>query len=132
MPILILLAALLAGVYASAQPPKRPPPAVVEPEEEDEASKPVVYTLNPLQAEDELRIGNFYAKKGSHKAAAKRFEEATRWNPSSSEAYLRLAETREKMSDWKSAKIAFQKYLDLEPAGGKSDAIRKKIEQVKK
>ncbi len=123
---------MLAGVYASAQPPKRPPPAVVEPEEEDESSKPVVYTLNPLQAENEIRIGNFYAKKGSHKAAAKRFEEATRWNPSSSEAFLRLAETREKLSDWKSAKAAYQKYLDLEPAGGRSESIRKKLAQAKK
>lgn len=100
---------------------------MVEPEEEDEAEKPVVYTLNPLQAENELRIGNYYAKKGSNKAAAKRFEEATRWNPSFSEAFLRLGETREKMSDWKAAKAAYEKYLQLEPSGGKAEAIRKKL-----
>jgi tetratricopeptide (TPR) repeat protein len=126
--LILTFAALSVGVCAVAQPPKRPPqPAVVEPEEEDEAAKPVVYTLNPLQADNELRIGNFYAKKGSNKAAAKRFEEATRWNPSLSEAFLRLGETREKMSDWKAAKEAYEKYLALEPAGGKSEAIRRKL-----
>ncbi len=126
-----LLFATLAATPLAAQPPKRPPPAVVEPEEEDEASKPVVYTLNPLQAENELRIGNFYAKKGSHKAAAKRFEEATRWNPSFAEAFLRLGEAREKLSDWKAAKAAYEKYIQLEPNGGKSESIRKKLSSKK-
>jgi tetratricopeptide (TPR) repeat protein len=129
---IILLALRFTEVQASAQPPKRPPQPPVEaaePEEEDESAKPIVYTLNPLQAENELRIGNFYAKKGSHKAAAKRFEEATRWNPSLGEAFLRLAETREKLSDWKSAQAAYKKYLEIEPSGGKADTVRKKLTQ---
>ncbi len=62
-----------------------------------------------------------------NKAAAKRFEEATRWNPSFSEAFLRLGETREKIADWKAAKAAYERYLQLEPNGGKAEAIRRKL-----
>jgi tetratricopeptide (TPR) repeat protein len=121
---------MLSGVLAQAQPPKRPqPPPVIEPEEEDESLKPKEYTLNPLQAEDEIRIGNFYAKKGSNKAAARRYEEATRWNPASAEAFLKLGEMREKLSDWKSAKAAYEKYLLLEPAGSKAETLRRKLAQ---
>ena len=63
---LILLALLTVAQHAAGQPPKRPTPVVIEPDEEDESSKPKEYTLNPLQAETEINIGNFYAKKGSY------------------------------------------------------------------
>lgn len=128
----LILLAFLTGAYAAAQPQKRPIPVVVEPDEEDESSKPKEYTLNPLQAESEINIGNFYAKKGSYKAAAKRYQEATQWNPASGEAFLKLGEMREKLSDWKSASAAYSKYLELEPAGGRAESIRKKLQKKKK
>jgi tetratricopeptide (TPR) repeat protein len=126
-----LLAFLLVFVTALvAQPPRRPPqpPVVEEPQEEDESAKPKEYTLNPLQAEKELRIGNYYAKKNSFKAAAARYQEATLWNPASSEAFLKLAEARERLSDWKAAKLAYEKYLELEPDSKSAPAIKKKLE----
>ncbi len=133
MARVLVLFASIALSFAVAQPPKRPPPPVVEePPEEDESAKPKEYTLNPLQAEKELRIGAYYAKKGSYKAAAARFQEATMWNPSSAEAFFRLAETREHLADWKSAKAAYQKYLELEPDSKSAPAIRKKLETRKK
>ena len=54
------------------QEPQQPAP--VEPPEEDENLKTKEYSFNPLQAQKELNIGNFYFKKGSYKAAAGRFE----------------------------------------------------------
>src|ERR1700730_6854898 len=63
-----------------------------EPPEEDDAAKPKEYAFNPLQAEHELRVGEFYMKKGSYAAAVARFTEATKWNPTLAEAYLRLGE----------------------------------------
>ncbi len=133
MARILLLFASAALSFAIAQPPKRPPPPVVEePQEEDESSKPKEYTLNPLQAEKEVRIGNYYAKKGAFKAAAARYREATMWNPSSSEAFLKLAEARERLADWKAAKAAYEKYLELEPDSKSAASIRKKIESHKK
>jgi tetratricopeptide (TPR) repeat protein len=128
----LLLFASIALSFAVAQPPRRPqPPVVEEPPEEDESSKPKEYTLNPLQAEKEVRIGNYYAKKGSMKAAAARFQEATLWNPTFSEAFLKLGEAREKLADWKSAKVAYQKYLELEPESKLAASLRKKIQSKK-
>src|SRR5882757_921552 len=48
-----------------------------EPPEEDDSSKPTEYAFNPLQAEKELQVGEFYMKKGTYAAAVKRFTEAT-------------------------------------------------------
>jgi tetratricopeptide (TPR) repeat protein len=109
-----------------AQEQKAPPEQ--EPPEEDEILRPKEYTFNPLQADSEIRVGNFYWKKGSYKAAARRFEEATRWDPSRAEAFLRWAESLEKLKDKDGAKRAYAKYLELAPDAKNADQIRKKIQ----
>src|ERR1035438_9533621 len=86
-----------------------------EPPEEDDSAKPKEYAFNPLQAEKELQVGEFYMKKGTYAAAVKRFTEATRWNPTLAEAYLKLGEASEKFKDHKAAKEAYAKYLELAP-----------------
>jgi tetratricopeptide (TPR) repeat protein len=117
---------LLSGILAFGQqtaPPQKP----VEPPEEDESSKPREYGFNPLQAASDVKVGLYYFKKGSFKAAAKRFDEATKWNPSLAEAFLYLGETREKMKDKAGAKEAYAKYLDLAPDAKNAAAIKKKV-----
>jgi tetratricopeptide (TPR) repeat protein len=109
---------------------QQPPPATAtqEPPEEDAtlvATKE--YTFNPLQAEKEVRTGNYYAKKGNHKAASVRYREATKWNPGMAEAWLRLGESLEKRKDSKGAKEAFAKYLELAPDAKNAALIKKKL-----
>ena len=107
---------------ALSQVPQQLPP------EEDETLKPQKeYAFNPLQAKEELRIGNYYYKKGSMRAAALRFEEATKWDPTSAESFLRLGESRERMGDKKAARIAYTKYVELAPGAKDVAAIRKKL-----
>jgi outer membrane protein assembly factor BamD (BamD/ComL family) len=99
------------------------------PEEDEALSKPE-YAFNPLQARKELRVGNFYFKKGSWKAAANRFREATRWNPKFAEAYFRLGEAHEKLNDPKAAREAFSKYLELDPDGKYADEAKKRLKKL--
>jgi tetratricopeptide (TPR) repeat protein len=116
------------------QPPqdKQPPPAKPavqeeEPPEEDASLKPKEYSFNPLQASKEVRIGEYYFKKKSYRAAANRFREATHWNPSFPDAFLRLAETEEKLKDQKAAREAYAKYLELNPTAKDAESIKKKL-----
>jgi Tfp pilus assembly protein PilF len=97
------------------------------PEEDVSVDQQKEYTLNPLQSAKELKVGVFYMKKGSYKAAARRFEEAAKWDPNSAEAYLRLGEAQARIGDDKAARDAWKKYLELEPEGKQAPAIRKKM-----
>lgn len=97
------------------------------PPEEDESLKPKEYAFNPLEAEHDVKVGLFYFKKGDYKAAMNRFREATLWNPTLAEAFLRLGESEEKLNDKKGAKEAYAKYLELAPDAKDADAIKKKI-----
>jgi tetratricopeptide (TPR) repeat protein len=126
----LLLASLFLVIQATAFTPQQP--EIQEPPEEDLSNaEKVEYTFNPLQAEKELKIGNFYFKKGSYRAAARRFEEAGKWNPSSGEAFLRLGDARARMGSAKAANEAYLKYLELEPESKRADEIRRKLKSLK-
>ena len=126
-------AVLACGLLAQQKPPA-PDPARPEqaPAEEDEALKPKDYTFNPIQADRELRIGNYYFRKGSYRAAVQRFREATQWNSQSAEAFLRLGEAEEKQKDNKAAREAYQKYLELAPEAKNRAEIQKKVAHLAK
>src|SRR3954462_300157 len=88
-----------------------PPKQTAIPPEEDKSLATHEYGFNPVQAKKEIGVGNQYFKKGSYRAAAGRFEEATKWNSGDGEAWLRLAEAQEKLRDKQVAKAAYTKYL---------------------
>ena len=110
----------------SAQKPAAPPP---EPPEEDESLAPKVYALNPVQAKKEIVAGDYYFKKPNLSAAAKRYLEATRWDPGSAEAFLKLGETRERLREYGPAREAYLKYIELGEDAKEKDTIRKKMAQ---
>jgi len=106
----------------------RPPaPDEQEPPEEDPSLKPREYALNPLESERNVTAGNFYFKKGNYRAAAKRYREATLWNPSAAEAFLKLGESDEKIHDFPAAREAYSKYVELMPDAKNATDIKKKI-----
>jgi tetratricopeptide (TPR) repeat protein len=126
--ILALFVALARGA-ALSQPPKAAPPAAQpgEPPEEDAGLIPKEYAFNPLQATKEIKIGNFYFKKGNFRAAALRFEEATKWNPGDAEAWSRLGDAREKLKDKKGAREARQKSVELAADPKLTEETKKKL-----
>jgi outer membrane protein assembly factor BamD (BamD/ComL family) len=112
-------------------PKARKPPAQEElPPEEDAAVKPKEYTFNPLQAENEMKAGEFYFKKSNYAAAANRFKEATLWNPTLAEAFLRLGEADEKRHDKEGAKHAYSKFLEVAPDSKHAPEVKKKLAKL--
>jgi tetratricopeptide (TPR) repeat protein len=110
---------------ASTQPQTAVPP------EEDKSLAVQEYGFNPVQARKEITTGNYYFKKGSFRAAAGRFLEATKWNSGEPEAWLRLGEAEERLKDKKAAHEAYAKYLELASTAKNADEIRKKLDKLK-
>jgi tetratricopeptide (TPR) repeat protein len=138
--VALLLAGAVAGlgqILADDLKNQRPASNTVTkeevPKEEDESLAPVNkdYAFNPIQAEKEVTVGNYYLKKGSYRAAANRFREATKWNQGYGEAWLRLGEAAEKQKDLKTAKEAFAKYLEISPDAKDAAEVRKKLARLK-
>jgi len=133
--ILTLLFAV--AIFAQKTPAKKEaPPAAPQqeqaPPEEDTSLIPKEYSFNPLQAASELKIGNYYFKKGNYRAAAQRFAEATKWDGGLAEAHLRLGEAREKLHDNKAAAEAYAKYLEIAPDAKDATDVKKRLAKIKK
>ncbi len=101
------------------------------PPADDKAKAPAEeYAFNPVKSKKAVEIGEFYFKKGDFRAAAGRFQEATKWNDSNGQAWLRLGDAEEKMNDAKSARAAWTKYLQLAPQAKNAAEVKKKLEKL--
>lgn len=145
----VLAAGMRLGAQEPPKPPDPPPASKDQPElkrrgqqsakptndlappEEDKSTATEEYSFNPLQAKKDILVGNQYFKKGSFRAAAFRFSEATKWNDADSEAWLRLGEAEEKLKDHKAAREAYEKYLELAPEAKNVAEIQKKVAKLK-
>jgi tetratricopeptide (TPR) repeat protein len=101
------------------------------PPDEDVREAPKQYSFNPLQSKKEVRVGNFYLKKGDFKAAAGRFREATKWNGGNAEAWMRLGEAEERTENAKGARDAYRKFLELQPDGKNAEEVKKRLQKLK-
>lgn len=101
--------------------------------DEDEDLLPQTeYVFNPIQARKDVKIGDFYARKGSHRAAVARYLEATKWHPQYAEAYLKLARSREQLSQPAEALDAYRSFLGLEEKGKKAAQARRRVAALEK
>jgi len=115
------------------QPQKAPKAGGKEelPPEEDLALGNIEYSFNPLQAEKDLKVGNYYFKQGKYRAAEGRFRSATKWNEGFADAWLRLGEAEEKLKDGRAAREAYAKYLELAADAKNAREIQKRLEKLK-
>ena len=77
-----------------------------------------------------VTAGNFYYKKGNYRAAMRRYEEATKWDPTSGDALLKLAAADEKLHDFPGAREAYNKFLALDPDVKAAAEVRKKLAKL--
>jgi len=85
---------------------------------------------DPLRAEKDLEVGQYYMKKGDLDAAIDRFQDATEARPGYAIPFRYLGEAQEKKGLKKQAIQSYQRYLDLYPHAEDGDKVRKKIEKL--
>src|ERR1700687_201977 len=146
--IRILAAAfvLYAASQARAQDPQpepssKPatPPADMKPtstgtQKKDSATQnaPDQPAWDPLRAEKDLEVGQYYMRKGDVDAAIDRFQDATIAKPGYAIPFRFLGEAQEKKGFKKPAIKSYQRYLDLVPHADDAEKVKKKIEKLYK
>jgi tetratricopeptide (TPR) repeat protein len=135
----VLLAVVSPGRWKQSAPAQNqdksaPPPTVNQGNsdtddlpEEDESLKPKVYPFNPLEADRNIKVGNYYMHKGSFRGAVDRYQAATKYNPTSAEAFFKLGEAEEKLKHADKAKAAFQRVLQIAPDSKLAHDAKKKL-----
>ncbi|MGB2897772.1 MAG: hypothetical protein WBB89_00810 [Candidatus Acidiferrum sp.] len=119
---------------AASPAPEKPTgkPGKNDKKNKDTAAKsaPNQPTWDPLRAEKDLEVGQYYMRKGDVDAAIDRFEDATLAKPGYAIPFRYLAEAQEKKGLKKQAIKSYQRYLDLYPHAEDGDKVRKKIEKL--
>jgi tetratricopeptide (TPR) repeat protein len=89
-------------------------------------------TWDPLRAEKDMQVGEYYMHKGDIDAAIDRFEDATTAKPGYALPFRYLGEAQEKKGLKKQAIKSYTRYLDLYPKAEDKDKIQKKIDKLYK
>ena len=97
--------------------------------EDDESVKPETFPLNPLESERNIKVGNYYWHKRNYRAALQRYERATKYNPSSAEAFFKVGEAEEKLKNKDAAKAAFQRVIQVAPDSKTALEAKKKLSE---
>jgi tetratricopeptide (TPR) repeat protein len=146
IPILAALFLPFAASLAHAQDPPQEssskpasPPSDMKPKSPAKQKKDTATqnasdqpAWDPLRAEKDLEVGQYYMKKGDLDAAIDRFQDATVAKPGYAIPFRYLAEAQEKKGLKKQAIKSYQRYLDLYPHAEDGDKVRKKIDKLYK
>ncbi len=146
IPAVAALFLLLAAGQAHAEDPQQEssskpadaptatPPKSTAKQTKDTATRsaPDQPAWDPLRAEKDLEVGQYYMKKGDWDAAIDRFQDATVAKPGYAIPFRYLAEAQEKKGLRKQAIKSYQRYLDLYPHAEDGDKVRKKIAKLYK
>jgi len=115
--------------------PQRPPALIrdtdkAEGKEEPEAVKEKEY--NPVLAEQNIKIGDYYLKKKNFDAAIERYLEALQYKPDSIEAYDALGKTYEKKGDIAKAMTVYRDFIRKNPDSPKKAEFQSKLSRLEK
>jgi tetratricopeptide (TPR) repeat protein len=140
-----LFALLMLGAPArngAQDPPPNPPDNPPAPKDKPKPAKPNTDTAtqnapnqptwDPLRAEKDMQVGEYYMHKGDIDAAIDRFEDAALAKPGYALPYRYLGEAQEKKGMKKKAIQSYKRYLDLYPKAEDKDKIQKKIDKLYK
>ena len=86
---------------------------------------------DPLRAEKDLEVGQYYMRKGDVDAAIDRFQDATTAKPGYAIPFRYLGEAQEKKGLRREAIKSYLRDLDLYPHAEDGDKIRKKIDKLR-
>ena len=117
-----------------AEAPSPAPPKSRAKQKKDTATQnaPDQPAWDPLRAEKDLEVGQYYMKKGDLDAAIDRFQDATVAKPGYAIPFRYLAEAQGKKGLKKQAIKSYQRYLDLYPHAEDAEKVRKRIDKLYK
>ena len=119
---------------SSSKPADAPAPKKPDKKHKSDAATqnaPDQPSWDPLRAEKDIEVGQYYMRKGDVDAAIDRFQDATTAKPGYAIPFRYLGDAQEKKGLRKEAIKSYSRYLDLYPHAEDGDKIRKKIDKLR-
>jgi tetratricopeptide (TPR) repeat protein len=133
--IWILFSGPMFNLSAQNQTPRKPPALIRDTDAAEgkaDAEPTAKKEPNPILAEQNINIGNFYFKKRNYDAAIQRYLEAIEYQPDSVRAYEALTRAYEKKGDNEKAINAYKEFIEHNPDSPKSPEFRVRLAKLEK
>jgi tetratricopeptide (TPR) repeat protein len=136
--ILCLILPLIGGSgtgFSQQSLPKRPPTIIRDTgvaEGKTDAETAVKKEYNPALAEENLKVGSFYLKRGNIDAAIQRYREALDYNPKLVEAFDALGRAYEKKGDKAKALEVYRDFVKQNPDSPKAADFKSRGDRLEK
>jgi tetratricopeptide (TPR) repeat protein len=131
----ILFSCQVFSLYAQNRSPRKPPELIRDTDAAEDKADTEATTKkehNPMLAEQNIEIGNFYFKKRNYDAAIQRYLEAIEYQPDSVRAYEALTRAYEKKGDNQKAITACKEFIEHNPDSPKSPEFRTRLAKLEK
>ena len=87
---------------------------------------------NPMKAQKDIQVGDFYFKRKNYKAALERYKEALYYKDGDALASFHLAVCEEKLGDKAEARKYYEQYLKILPEGPFAKDARASLDRLAK
>lgn len=122
-----LLIAFLVGPLAGQDKPRGKPVLIREDRTSEPEPEPEVVYPDPAEARRNLGVGDFYFKKGNFKAAADRYRDAVKYEPTRSEHYSKLIRALEKLEAYEEAVEVCRDFIAKNPESKDVSEFEKRV-----
>ncbi|HLZ13457.1 MAG TPA: tetratricopeptide repeat protein [Candidatus Acidoferrum sp.] len=127
MAALVCCSSLVAGAQSSDEPAKPKANKQTDAATKNAEDQP---KWDPLRAEKDLEVGQYYMRIGKIDAAMDRFQDAIEAKPGYAVPFLHLGEAQEKKGMKRDAIKSYKRYLELYPHAEDKEKVQKKIEKL--
>ena len=133
--LLLVFFAIATMGFSQVTSPQKPPAlirdtGVAEGKTDVETAKKKEH--NPMLAMENLKIGNYYLKKGNYVAAIGRFQDAIEYQPNLIDAYDALGRAYEKKGDKEKAIAVYKDVLKRYPESPKAAEFKSRTAKLEK
>jgi tetratricopeptide (TPR) repeat protein len=87
---------------------------------------------NPLKANKDIQVGNFYFNRKNYKGALERYKDALYYKQNDAVATFRVGECEEKLGHKEEAKKSFEQYLKILPDGPLAKEAHSQLAKLEK
>ena len=87
---------------------------------------------DPIEAERNIRIGDFYFKRKNYKAAQERYRNALKYSPGRPGPYTKLIRVLERMEEFGEALEVCREFIKINPQAAKVNRFRSRVKKLEK
>jgi tetratricopeptide (TPR) repeat protein len=106
-------------------------PILIREDQTESKVEEEIFTRDPVAAEKNLEVGDFYFKRKNFKAAEARYRRAIKYNTEWPKAYEKLIQVYERQGDFDSAIEVCYEFVDANPSSKKAKDFEKRATRFK-